>query len=191
MPIWRTAVETTHPNMPNAGVNTWHFGDGDEGTSATALLAGATLLESFYEAVTGTGIAPSARVAHDGIWVDVEDGTEIQTDPWTVGTGTTGPTLPPANTVCISWRTGTSLRSGVGRTFLGPILDTQASDDGTPAPTLLTTVLAAATTLVTANTAGFPDFPGFGVYSRQLGSIRQFQSARMSDQFAVLRSRRD
>lgn len=191
MPIWRTTVETTHPNMPNAGINTWHFGDGDSGDSATALLGGSTILEAFYEDVLGPGIAPSAAITHDGVWVDVATGTEVQTSPWTLGTGTAGPTLPPANTVCISWRTGTAQRSGVGRTFLGPVLDTQADDAGTPGTTGLALIRAAATTLVTSNTNGFPDFPGFGVYSRQLGTIRQFQSGRVRDQYAVLRSRRD
>lgn len=191
MPIFRSAVSISHPSMPDDGINTWHVGTGEAGDDVADLLGATVLLSDFYEAIVGPIVAPSVRASHDGIWVNVADGSEISVAGFGHGTGTTGPVLSPALAVCLSWRTGSTSRRRVGRTFLGPLLESLNDDNGTPADTSLLTLLVAAQALVDNNNAAFQGRPGLGVYSRLNESIFQFSGVRVRDQFAVLRSRRD
>nr|CRY96756.1 hypothetical protein [uncultured prokaryote] len=190
MPIYRVTVNLAYPAPGSPGANIWHIATG---TTATyeAVAVRTSLLQAFYTAVRGL-YPESVTMSWDGIATDVVTGDQVAGTGWTV-TGNGGSLyLPLAAQIVVGWRTGTALRSGIGRTFLGPLAGASSDVSGTPSATALTTVRTAALNLINANqqAAGEEAF-GLGVYSRTTGALRQFGSARVRDSYAVLRSRRD
>lgn len=190
MPIVRIPVNITWAASGSPGVNVWHAEVPAPANEAT--LGGVVdALEAFYTELRS--LAPGGGTySFDGVVTDVETQSQSTVPGWTMTTAGTSNFAPLATALCISWRTGTASRSGVGRTFLGPIAAGFVETNGTPSAACLTLVRTAAFNLLQVNDAIEPGGnDGLGIYSRQTGVIRKLQSARVRDTFAVLRSRRD
>jgi hypothetical protein len=137
--------------------------------------------------------------------VEVTSST-IGSPTWTTLTNRTiGSVLPPALQVCISWSTTLAARRARGRTFVGPLNTLTQQTDGTPTPTHVAAIQAAADGIATRNQAlngwavaiwGLQDKQNWplpaGTQPEDLPHVaRDITGAKIRDQFAVLRSRRD
>lgn len=190
MPIYRCAVNIAYPAPGAPGVNIWHVSTGSTATPE-AVAVQMAVVQAFYTAIRNF-YPTSVTLTWDGLSTDVVTGDQVQSPAWTVLGGTTASYAPLATALCVSWRTGTAQRSGIGRTFVGPLVSSVVDNDGTPVGTSLATFRTAANNLVTqAIAARTEEGLGLGVYSRTTGALRPFTAARVRDQFAVLRSRRD
>lgn len=173
------------------GANVWHpRWDGDLGGSAQ--LAGLLEdLEAFYTAIALL-FPPTWSANFDGEITGLGDdlGDSATYEAWSVvGTANTGNFLPPSNQMLVSWRTGSGGRRGRGRTFLGPVAVAVSDAVGTPTTGAIDVVQDAADALIAASSD--PGNGAWGVYSRVDGVVRDFVTALVPDEFAVLRSRRD
>ena len=197
MAVWRMPVNLTYGNGGGPGVNIWHLRDLDGTPGEAQTLVDS--LHSFYTAVMTTGVGGAGifqnnttASASELINVDTQETQQIN---WTdiLGPGVTT-SLPPANQICISWRTSIAARRGMGRTFLGPLGANAQESNGTIAAAVLDLVRGAASDLVSAS---LTDGNGaFGVYGLQSSGgtarvLRDFTGSAVQDKFAVLRSRRD
>lgn len=190
MAIFRIPVTITYNGGGGPGVNVWHA-EAPQPVNLANLTAIGDILETFYTGIQ-TLVPTGVTFASDGVATDVQTGEQESFPPFSITASSTVGYAPAATALCVTWRTGTALRSGVGRTFLSPIKTASVDSDGTPTTAALTTVRNACASLLSANATTFADGEGgLGVYSRTTGAIRQFQTARVRDTFAVLRSRRD
>lgn len=82
----------------------------------------------------------------------------------------------PQLSVVVSWRTIVATRSGRGRTFLGPFGRAAETTNGTPTPSMVTTMQTAATALI-ANLSAQSGSPRLVVYSQKLGLTQEVTSA--------------
>jgi hypothetical protein len=82
----------------------------------------------------------------------------------------------PQLSVVVSWRTMLATRSGRGRTFLGPLGRAAETTNGTPTPSMVTTMQTAATTLI-SDISALSGGATFVVYSPKLGTQQQITSA--------------
>nr|CRY97331.1 hypothetical protein [uncultured prokaryote] len=192
MPVFRAVITIDHPSLGGTGTNTFHARTTDEsGPFVSAQLDGfGDTLKTFYTTLNTVQPA-NISTAFNGEWIRIDDesGSVVAVDTWTVAKSGTSQTLPPANCIVVSWKTAARTRSGMGRTFIGPIVDDAMDSMGTPSPTALSTVRGAAAALI-----GSQDEPAdgaLGVWSPTGSVLRDFTAATVSDQFAVLRSRRD
>lgn len=147
-------------------------------------------VKDFYEDCGG--IFPTGtEIKFDGQFTGVGDaeGTYGAGDAWTASLTGAGNPLPPSQCICVNWRGESGDRSRRGRTFLGPLTIDCLESNGTVHPSPLTQVRDAATALVAAS-EGFND-GAVVIYSRQENVSRDIVASAVSDQFAVLRSRRD
>lgn len=194
MTIARAVVTIHHPSLGGVGTNTWHIHVGDAEEEWTANLGtGMGVVKEFYEGVQGV-IPDSAHFDWDGRGMTVapEIGSYIQainTDTFVVPGAVAGGVMPPANCICVTWRAFAGGRHGIGRTFLGPI-SSFAGDaaNGTPTSSAMTQVRDAAEEL-SASADGSAGSPV--IFSVAQNLSRRISVTSVSDQFAVLRSRRD
>lgn len=189
MPTYRADIGIVWDGGGSPGVNTWHFRNDDEvlNTSIQEVIDAIAL---FYEQARNL-LHESVRVTcPNEIIKDPYGSPEFQAvDGWTKpGTGV-GSLLPPATQVVVGWRTTSATRSGRGRTFVGPLSADCLEANGTPASNKLGFLQDAANQLV-SDSQGWNQ-AAIGVYSAKQGVLRDIQSARVRDVFAVLRSRRD
>jgi len=116
---------------------------------------------------------------------------EGDTDPLSGGGGATW--APTATGICVTWRTpGIVNNKRVrGRSFLVPVSGAAAEDDGTPT----STAIAQAQTWAAGMIGGLSPYGDLVVWHRPIngagGSSHIVTSNTVTDQFAVLRSRRD
>lgn len=191
MSLWRTAVKITSPIIGGVGVNTWHLrntGDDPHG-SVTEVPALMDLVKTFYTSMAT--YSPSATsFAWDGSAVAFQAG-DVQRDfeAWSVPGGSTTAPLPPANVICVGWRTGIATRRGRGRTFFGPLTLDVAQSDGTVNDAALAAMRDAAAALV-SDSEGFTN-GAIGIWSHAGSVFHDLTSSQIRDKFAVLRSRRD
>lgn len=82
----------------------------------------------------------------------------------------------PQLAVVVSWRTILATRTGRGRTFLGPLGRAAETTNGTPTPSMVTTMQTAATALI-ANISAQAGSPRLVVYSPKLGTQQEVTSA--------------
>lgn len=192
MSTFRGIVTIDHPALGGTGTNTWHVRTtGSDPLDAGELQGLTDIIEAFY-----TGLEPilaaATHLAFDGVWTSVGANPQVNTtdaDAWTItSTGSDAP-LPPADCVCVTWRTTSASRSGRGRTFLGPMGVGSLQGDGTVEATRLASLREFAGNLVDAST-GFTN-GAIGVFSTKNVTFRDFVGSSITDQFAVLRSRRD
>jgi len=188
--IFRCPVTITYPGGGSPGVNIWHVDTGSlgAGPQIDQIMGN---VQDFYTAIR-TLLGQNTVLAFDGVAVDVATGLEVQATAWSV-TGTLNTAyLPQATAIVVGWRTGTTDRSGIGRTFLGPFHLGSLDADGSIAAASLSTLRAAVAALVAANQGeGDQDGSGLVVWSRRTQSARLITAGRIRDTFAVLRSRRD
>ncbi len=191
MPIYRTVAHISSPVLGGSGVNVFHVRI--DPTSDQGHVLGTMMghVKDWYTSINLL-FSEDTTISWDGTGVTV-DGDEpvlVQDDStWSVPGGTTTPDLPPANALCVTWRSTIASRSGRGRTFLGPISKDILQDNGTP-------VEAARDTVQTANNAlissfSDPDGGALCVWSVKEKVGRDIVSASVPNEFAVLRSRRD
>jgi len=192
MPTFRGTVTIDHPSLGGTGTNTWHVRTtGSDPLDAPELGGLSSILEDLYEDLV-LYLASGTVVTFDGVWTSVEAEPQINAtdgEPFTFTSEASQAGLPPANAIVLGWRSSLATRSGRGRTFMGPLDSVTLGPDGTVADTQLGEIQAAADALVDAST-GFAN-GAFVVYSPTDALARDFISVSISDQFAVLRSRRD
>lgn len=192
MPSYRATVNLRFPVGTGGGTNTWHFrtdqplGIEDEVDTIMGWV------RSFYDGVKS--LVPVS-------WVASWDGqfTEILTDspgysqpraPWEVaGTAAGSSYGAAAGMACVTWRTELAARSGRGRTFIGPLSSTSVQTDGSLTPAALTSARAAGAALVSASNTN-DGVGAVGVFSPTDNVIRDIVAATVTDQVAILRSRR-
>lgn len=193
MPIWRTTVETTHASLGGVAVNTFHYRTLQEqslGADAQALAEATALLRGFYVAFANDVAASGAPMRSAGEWVRVEGEQDLITVPgWSIQSeGSTSP-LPPSTALCLTWRTSRATRRGRGRTFLSPIRTSALQSNGTPTEAARSAIVNAGQTLIAGNDGA--DDGQFCVWSEVDQVGRDLVRCTMSNEFAVLRSRRD
>lgn len=187
MPTASLAVGLEWNNAPGGpGVNVWHFrfqnGFGDAVGCVNAL-------STFYESLKPL-YANGVTIRFPDHAVEVGGGhQEYSSSVQSFFGGTGGAGYAPLPTAIVAgWRTATATRSGRGRTFIGPLASSVVGPDGTPTDSAIALLQASATKLVADSKA--QTLAALGVYSPTTGLFRDFQSARVRDVFATLRSRR-
>lgn len=191
MSLFKAQVQITHSVLGGIGTNGWSLRTtGSDPGDAPELDGLMEIVQAFYTSLN-TVLATSTTVSFDGVCREIGGDETENTDAgaWTVGiTGAAG-VLPPANCICVTWRAATGGRSGKGRSFLGPIKTDALQTDGTVDTAELTTVRNGAAALVAAS-EGFTN-GALGVWSYKDEVFRDYVGSSVTDQFAVLRSRRD
>lgn len=197
MPTYRFPVNLTWTGHGSPGVNVWHFRANDAANGPQQDCVNA--IHDFYTNVAGirangNGIFAVGMQISAGEAVDVDTQEASEYDFATITNGGGSSDIPPSSQICVSWRTTVSARRGTGRTFLGPLSASAMQGDGTPDDTVLSSLRTYATALCTASKA--VNLGAIGIYGRSAPGastkvLRDLQSARIQDQFAVLRSRRD
>lgn len=189
MPTWRAVVRTSYLPSGGPGYSTFHWRDPGTPVQPDAEEAGEALRQAYL--LLAPSLPPSTSVYFDGRFVEV-DGDRLVTVPtWTfTGTLSTGnlEPMPPANQVCITWRTESNSRSGRGRTFLAGWCEDNASS-GLISATARGRVGAMVNSVVAYNNG--VDNGAFSVYSPTQGIARDITGGTVSTGWAVLRSRRD
>lgn len=194
MALYRTRINWTFPVGSGGGTSTWHL--------RTTSLPGAPadqaqvdlmmlIVEDFYQGA-GQLMGSNTVVSWDGTALEIATGSPILLSggvPWTfTGTGasTYGPTAAMA---VVTWRTTLANRRGRGRTFIGPLPTGAIGSDGTLDTLELGQLRTAATALVGASSGiGVPG--SIVVWSEADGVGRDLTGSSVTDQCAVLRSRR-
>lgn len=203
MAIYRVPINVSWAGQGSPGVNIWHVrttapvGVDDTDQINAALDA----MHTFYGSVSSYCAKNTQWALGDVVNVDDKTTRAGAFSPVQAVLG--GNPAPSVLQICVSWRTAIAARRGMGRTFLGPLSTTALDTDGTPTANALSAIQSAANTLITASsgTNGW----AIGVWGLQnpaprgtppsgyLGLprvLRDIISARVRDQFAVLRSRR-
>lgn len=200
MSTLRVPINITWPGTGSPGVNVWHVRTASSVFDQLELDAAVSELRTFYNALAN--MYATSTVLSLGDITDVES-QEYRTSTFANVTSTTsGAVMPPSQQFCISWRTSLAARRGMGRTFIGPLSTLTMDADGTPTASALNVVQTAANALVDASTAA--GAWSIGIYGLQEPAppltsnyadlphvIRDVTRAKVTDKFAVLRSRRD
>lgn len=200
MGVYRIPFVLTYDDKGSPGANVWHVRTGAIGTDQANVEAAASSILTFYNDLGSHGANPM----REGVsWraeaaFSEENDTVLDLTPVKAGaSGTAGPDAPPVLAICISWSSTSRTRRGRGRTFLGPLNQACIQEDGTIAAAHLTVVQNAANALCARNNAdngwavGVWGLQNSGGNAASPHVLRDFQSAKVRDQFAVLRSRRD
>ena len=204
MAVYKIPVRLTWTGASGSpGFNVWHARTGstnDPGDDGILDGTGGPLdaIEDFYQACLGVmGYRVVINVG-DGVTeiTDPENPRFVEVSPRNMQAVTTNG-VPSFLAICVSWRTSIARRSGMGRTFVGPIASAaQDSATGTPSDTELSTIRSAANALVAKSTS--VGNWGIGVYgSSQPGNalapkvLRDFTQSSVLDHWSYLSSRRD
>jgi hypothetical protein len=204
MAVFRVPAAITWSGQGSPGVNVWSVRTVSGTVAVNELSAALDSLRQFYADISlwlraGTQVAIGPGV--------VERTTqEDHSQPaLTVGSTGTGDSMPSLGAIVVSWRTSLAARRAMGRTFVGPLTELANDVDGSLNPSALSAVRTAADALVersTSNTLGY----GIGVWGLEspgqydaAGRLipgqphvhRDITSARVKDQWSVMRSRRD
>lgn len=192
MAVYRLQVDLRFAAGSGRGVNSWCLRTVGGPTENDDIDELAGFLNDFYSAVAFT--MPVSTVASwDGTLQELATSEPAFRPPrtgWSVVGGQPANTYGPAPSMaCVTWRTSLASRSGRGRTFLGPLALSAYEGDGTLVASYLSGIRNAATALVDASDT---DFEGgaIAVWSEKDGVARDIVGATVSDQAAVLRSRR-
>jgi hypothetical protein len=159
-------------------------------------------IHQFYAdlAAGGGGLGPPFAASTSftlGQIVNMETDATASATWSTITIGATGNDLPPANQICVSWRTSIAARRGTGRTFIGPLNTGVAAPDGSILSTVRNNVLTAATGLRSRNltingwAVGVWGLQSAGGDRQAPRVLRDITGATVGTSFAVLRSRRD
>ena len=190
MATWRLPVVSTWGGPGSPGVGIWHVRNTGDDTSSVELDNLSEAIRQFYSDIKEQ-FPDSVTFDFDGELVEIHTGTISHEAPaWHVqGNAGNVPLAPAAAMICLTMRTDSSTRSGRGRKFLGPVATLTCQADGTPTTAAIIDVQNAADTMIGVST-GFAN-GAIGVYSPTQDLFRDVLSATISDQFAVLRSRRN
>lgn len=171
------------------GANVWH-GRTDGDPAPSGVDDQSNWIQDFYTALADRCPSEvSFSWSGEAVGVGSDVGAIITGDPWTInGTGT-GDRAPTLLAGLVQWKSSAGGRKGRGRLFHGPLQGSTENSDGTPTPSYLSDLLSAAQDLVDASDSAANG--ALGIFSRSDGLLRDFVSAQVSSEFAVLRSRRD
>lgn len=192
MGLYRATVDLTFPVGGGRGTNTWCFRTSGGVPDADALALAQQQLEGFYNGAML--LCPNTYEARfNGEWRTIADPepSVVQVATGFVQPGRVGAAdySAAAAMACITWRTTLANRSGRGRTFVGPIAPTSIQNDGTLTTNARQALLDAGQALIDAFA---PAGAGaFAVWSPTLQTARDFTARTVTDQVAILRSRRD
>jgi hypothetical protein len=204
MSVFRVPVSLEFPGTGSPGVNVWSVRTVSGTVAIDELDAALDALQVFYDSIRL--LAPNGWKATIGPDIVERTTSEDHSQaPRVISSVSSGSFLPQANQIVVSWRTSLRARRGMGRTFIGPLRADQADVDGTPTAGAIGAVQSAANTLVSASLSnafgwavGVWGLQNPGSYDAQGRLIpgqphvhRDTTSAKVKDQFAVLRSRRD
>lgn len=191
MAVYRTSVAIESPDIGGVGANVWHLRTSDTGPDQDQVNLLMQGLKGFYQDVAPV-FPEDVTIRWDGSAQQIlsaEPGLVEGATAWSVPGGTTSQGLPPANCLCITWRTSLSTRSGRGRTFLGPVAEEHVDAGGRPTTTIRTLLQSAAAEFIDSfDSIGAG---AFAVFSPTDNVARDITGARIPTEFAVLRSRRD
>lgn len=191
MALYRCTVRLTFPVGSGGGTNTWHLRTGtgtDEDQNIAALMG---KVRFFYEAVTPT--LPNTWSAEwDGTALEIATAEPtLVTAPgggWEETGSATGGYGAAAGMGCVTWRTALAARSGRGRTFVGPLAATAVEQNGTLSSTALSLFRQAGQSI--PDSAGSSVAGAVVVWSERLQQGRDIIGSSVTDQVAILRSRR-
>jgi hypothetical protein len=171
------------------GANVWHgrILTGSEQADLDEIVGA---VENFYTACADLYTADlTISFLGEASGVGDDAGSLYTSDPWTV-TGTDGlDHLAPVLQMLVNWRTPTGGRQGRGRTYIGPLSTGVHQDNGTPQEAARSLLQDAADALIEESDS-FAN-GALGVYSRVGDTFRDFVSAAVPNEFAILTSRRD
>ena len=191
MGLWLASVKSTFQFGSKHGANTWHIrtvGGADEKADLNAAMAA---VRAFYAGVKPY-MRPTTSHTFDGVVREVgaaEPTARADLTTWTeTGTSGSGTDTPPHLAIVVSWQSALATRKGRGRTFLGPFGAASLDTDGTPLDTTLTAVRASATALRDASVTD--NGWAIVVYSEADKVGRDVVNSKVTDQWAVMRSRR-
>lgn len=193
MPTYRATVLLRFAAGGGAGTNTWHFRTdnpiGIENEPSTIM----GWVRDFYTACAP--FYPSSTVSSwDGSYTEVLTDAPAYSPPvtgWSVnGTNTDQGYAGAASMAVVTWRTELASRSGRGRTFVGPLAKSVIEGNGSLTTTALATLRAAGAALVGQSNTN-DGVGALGVFSPTQNVFRDMVGATVTDQVAVLRSRRD
>lgn len=154
-------------------------------------------VEDFFQSA-GVVVAGQITMNVEGSGFLVDEATGIASGTWAstggdrpVTGGGSGAYMGPAG-VCVTWRTASLINGRIvkGRTFLVPAASSICEADGSISNSLRTTVLTAAAALATNSTVTFGVWHRPSLSPAGPGSFEPVINASVSDQIAVLRSRR-
>lgn len=191
MGVYRATVDLDFPVGSGGGTNTWTLRTTGvyDSASIQALMG---YVQEFYDDLN-EWFPTNYTWTWDGTVTELGTPSPSYFPPepsWTLqGIAANSSYSPVAAMVCVNWRSSLASRSGRGRTFLGPLTAAAAEGNGTPSPTAIADFRAAAASLVSKSTL-FAGDGALAVWSELDGVARDFVSSSVTDQYAVLRSRR-
>lgn len=191
MSVVRVSIDIDHVAVRGFGTNTFHLQTPGPAEAALADLdAAMEALEEMYSGLTSI-CAGGVVFSFDGVYTTVdEDPTILSGDgEWTVTSGTAFPALPAATAMVLGWTTASATRSGKGRSFISPIAQNTSAGNGSPTTEAVTGARTQAQILLSHNASSPP--ATFVVWSPKNQVARLISGARVSNEYAVLRSRRD
>jgi hypothetical protein len=192
MGLYRVTVGLKFDVGSGGGTNTWHIRtSGTPDSDQAGINAAMSALKDYYTAVAPS-VPPSYRTSWNGeaLQISVPAPQALASTGWTVnGAGSAADWAFSAIQIVTTWRSAVANRRGRGRTFYGPLDRSCMEGDGTLTTGALARMRTAATALCSASLAdtGW----AFGVWSATDGVHRDFVSASVKDEGAVLRSRRN
>lgn len=191
MAVGRMVVELHHAALGGTGTNTFALRvDGAFHANTPAWEEVADSVHQFFSDLVQV-YDSSTTIDFDGEihGLGPDEGETTSVDSWTETGITGGGVLAPALAMCITWKTQSGGRSGIGRTFVGPLAFNVGEPNGTPTEAALGNVNLRATELVERNIA--LGNGAVAIWSTKDSVARDITSGRCKNQFAVLRSRRD
>lgn len=191
MALWRATVNLSFPIGSQGGTNTWHMRSTGIEPADTDIQDLLDAIQAFYDALSND--FPSGfHAIFDGFvtQVGVEDPDSLGGfTPWNVaGDAATTAWGPSPAMACITWRSTKASRRGRGRTFVGPVRADDFQSDGTLDTDFRSRLLEAASDLIDSSEA--TSNGAIGVYSTIDHQLRDYVAATVTDQVAILRSRR-
>lgn len=192
MPVYRATVDLSFAAGAGRGTNTWAIRTVDVGPAELANIQDLMArVQTFYTSLAAL-FPTNSKFSWDGTVQELgvpDPAFRDPVSPWTVsGSGAASSYAPAPAMVCVTWRTSLATRSGRGRTFLGPLSPGAFGTDGTVQDGNLDAIRDAATALADGN--GALEAGALVVWSGTDGVGRDIIGASVSDQAAVLRSRR-
>ena len=203
MAVWRVPATITWPGKGSPGVNVWSVRTTEASVVADELQGAVNALHTFYNSLT-TYLATGVQVTIGPDIIERDSLADESRAAQSVNSSALNSYIAPALQLCISWRTSLRARRGMGRTFIGPLSLNAEGGDGTPSAGFINAAQAAANALIEASDSatgwaigvwGLESPGAYDQFGRLLPDLphvhRDIVVAKVRDQYAVLRSRRD
>ena len=198
MAVYRIPIELRNGSFPSPMANVWHGRADSSGAIFDPAQAAGTMLgelQTFYgQCVQMLAAGTTVHFPTEIVDVDTKEETPIQPINPIAATATT--IAPKGLSICISWRTSLRARRGRGRTFLGPLSGNFLENStGAPYAGFRSALQTAVDDLLEAS-SGVNGW-ALGVYGQEQPLVdtahvlRDFTQGVVSDEFTLLRSRRD